>query len=175
MTIDDAYNPERGDNRFTTRRFHGYRLEPVYLAITGQERAEVIAMWRAARAHSDPSVAAHRSREVVMLVRHEGSGELVGVSTVALKPSPGKGRSLYHFRMFLRHEHRQPYLMREVTNGTRDFLRTFPHPSAKPAGMLIVTENRKLMRPGIKRYLERHGYRYGGRGPQGLDVWLAPF
>lgn len=110
-----------------------------------------------------------------MLVRHAASGSLVGVSTVGLKPRPTDGRALYHFRMFLRREHRQPYLMRAVTNGTRDFLRAFRHPSADPAGMLIVTENRKLMRAGIQRYLARHGYQYRGRGPRGLNVWLAPF
>jgi hypothetical protein len=99
---------------------------------------------------------------------------VVGVSTIGLKPGPG-GRSLYHFRMFLRPEHRQPCLMREVANGTRDFLRTFRHPRAEPVGMLIVTENRKLMRAGIKRYLSRHGYDYRGRTPGRLDVWLARF
>jgi hypothetical protein len=77
--------------------------------------------------------------------------------------------------MFLRCEHRRPHLMREGTNAARDFLRGFRHPHANPAGMLIVTENRKLMRPGMKRYLERHGYQYRGRDPRGLDVWLAQF
>ncbi|MBK1629341.1 hypothetical protein CKO31_01045 [Thiohalocapsa halophila] len=110
-----------------------------------------------------------------MLVRPTAGGDLVGVSTVGLKPCPTDGRALYHFRMFLRREHRWPYLMRAVTNGSRDFLRAFRHRSADPAGMLIATENRKLMRAGIKRYLARHGDEYRGRGPRGLDVWLAPF
>jgi hypothetical protein len=107
-------------------------------------------------------------------VRQAVTGAVVGVSTVGLKPGPG-GRPLYHFLMFLRREHRQPYLMREVTNGTRDFLRGFRHPRADPAGMLIVTENRKLVRAGIRRCLARHGYDHRGRTPAGLDVWLAPF
>jgi hypothetical protein len=155
--------------------FRGYRLTPVYLGITDAERAEVIAMWRDARAFRDPSVAEQRSREVVLLVRHAASGDLAGVSTVALKPRPADGRMLYHYRMFLRPEHRQPHLMRAVTNTTRDVLRDFRHPDAEPAGMLIVTENRKLMRPGLKRLLERHGYEYRGRERRGLDVWLARF
>jgi hypothetical protein len=100
---------------------------------------------------------------------------LAGVSTVALKPRPTDGRMLYHYRMFLRPEHRQPHLMRAVTNATRDHLRAFRHPDVAPAGMLIVTENRKLMRPGLKRLLERHGYEYRGRERRGLDVWLTRF
>mgnify|MGYP001826358088 CR=1 FL=1 len=155
--------------------FRGYRLTPVYLAITDAERAEVIAMWRDARAFRDPSVAEQRSREVVLLVRHAACGDLAGVSTVALKPRPTDGRMLYHYRMFLRPEHRQPHLMRAVTNATRDHLRAFRHPDVAPAGMLIVTENRKLMRPGLKRLLERHGYEYRGRERRGLDVWLTRF
>jgi len=82
---------------------------------------------------------------------------------------------LYHYRMFLRPEHRRPHLMRAVTNATRDYLRNFRYPDAEPAGMLIVTENRKLMRPGLKHLLERHGYEYRGRERRGLDVWLARF
>ena len=42
------------------------------------------------------------------------------------------------------------------------------------AGMLIVAENSKLMRPGIKRYFERRGYLYRGRTGRGLNLWLAP-
>ncbi len=173
MTIS---NPsELDDDANSTLRFQGYHLEPVYLSISDQQRAEVIAMWHAARAHTDPSIALQRSTEVVLLVRHEASGELAGVSSVALKPRPSDNRLLYHFRMFLRPEHRRPYLMREVTNGTRDFLKDFTHPSGPAVGMLIVTENRKLMRPGIRAYLSRHGCVFRGRLSSGQDVWLAPF
>lgn len=62
-----------------------------------------------------------------------------------------------------------------VLHQTRNLLGAFRHPDAEPAGMLIVTENRKLMRPGLKRLLERHGYEYRGRERRGLDVWLARF
>jgi hypothetical protein len=58
----------------------------------------------------------------------------------------------------VRRADRVPYLMRAVTNATRDLLRDFPYPEGPLAGLLIETENRKLMRPGIRRYLERHCY-----------------
>jgi hypothetical protein len=77
--------------------------------------------------------------------------------------------------MFLHPADRVPFLMRAVTNATRDLLRGLPHPGGPVAGMLIETENRKLMRPGIRRYFERHGYLYRGRTGRGLDLWLAPF
>ncbi len=62
-----------------------------------------------------------------------------------------------------------------VLNGTRDFLRKFAHPTLKPEGMVLVTENRKLMRPGMQRPFARHGYRYWGKTAWGDDVWAVEF
>jgi len=154
--------------------FHDYRLEAVYLAVGDPQREEIIRFWREQRAVLNPTEAERRSREVVFMVR-DGAGELVGLSTVGLKRLPDEDRPYYAYRMFLRSQDRTPYLMRAVTNATRDFLRDFDHPQLRPAGMLIVTENRKLMRAGIRRYFERHGYRYRGRNRKGLDVWVVEF
>ena len=40
---------------------------------------------------------------------------------------------------------------------------------------VIITENPKLMRPGVYRYFQRQGYLYRGKSVQGLDRWWAPF
>ncbi len=154
--------------------FHDYRLEAVYLAVGATQREEIIHFWREQRAVLNPTEAERRSRQVVFMVRN-GAGELAGLSSVGLKRLPEEDRPYYAYRMFLRQQDRAPYLMRVVTNATRDFLRDFDHPQIQAAGMLIVTENRKLMRTGIRRYLERHGYRYRGRNRKGLDVWVAEF
>ena len=66
-------------------------------------------------------------------------------------------------------------LMWAVTDGTRDFLRDFTHPDALTAGLYLITENPKLMRPGMKRSFQRHGYVYRGKTVHGLDVWVAEF
>lgn len=154
-------------------RFGDYRLEGVYLAASPEQRAEAVAFWLGQGALPHRQAAERRARDLVYLVRRH-DGALAGMSTVGLRTG-ADGRTWYVFRMFLRPEDRAPYLMRAVTNATRDLLRGFEHPQGRPAGMLIVTENRKLMRPGIRRYFERHGYQYGGKTPQGLDLWLAPF
>jgi hypothetical protein len=65
--------------------------------------------------------------------------------------------------------------MLAVPNATRDFLRDFRHPIAQPDGMLLVTENRKLMRPGMRKLFTRHGYHYWGRNAKGEDVWAVEF
>ena len=155
--------------------FHDYRLEAVYLTVGDAQREEIIRFWREQRAVLNPREAERRGRETVFMV-HNGAGELAGLSSVGLKRLLDENWLYYYaYRMFLRQLDRTPYLMRAVTNATRDFLRNFDHPQVRPAGMLIVTENRKLMRAGIRRYFERHGYRYRGRTRKGLDLWVAEF
>lgn len=154
-------------------KFKDYRLENVYLCASAAQRDEVMALWQAHGAVPDPSERARRSHEVVFMTRNP-AGELAGVSTVGLTRL-GDGRVFYAYRMFLRPQDRAPYLMWAVTDGTRDFLRNFPHPQARAAGMLIITENPKLMRPGMKRSFQRHGYDWRGKTAFGLDIWTVEF
>jgi hypothetical protein len=153
--------------------FRDYGLENVYRSASPEQRTEAVAFWLAQSALASRREGERRAGELVYLVRR-ADGALAGMSTAALTAGPD-GRPYFAFRMFLRREDRVPYLMRTVTHATRDFLRALDHPAPRPAGMLIVTENRKLMRPGIRRYFERHGCVFRGRTPRGLDVWLAPF
>ena len=154
-------------------RFNDYLLENVYLRTTDAQRAEIMALWQQEGAVPDPAERARRSREVVFMVRN-AAGELAGLCTVGLTRVPD-GRVFYAYRMFLRPQDRMPYLMWAVTDGTRDFLRGFTHPDTPTAGLYLITENPKLMRPGMKRSFQRHGYSYRGKTVHGLDVWVAEF
>jgi len=154
-------------------RFGDYVLEDVYLCASEEQRRESMAFWLEHKAVSDPNERARRSHEVVVMVRN-GEGELAGLSTVGLT-RVGDGRIFYAYRMFMRPRDRVPYLMWKVTDGSRDLLRNFTHPQGHVAGLLIVTENPKLMRRGMKRDFQRHGYHYQGKTPQGLDVWAVEF
>jgi len=151
--------------------FRNYRLEPVFHAGSPEQRAEAVAFWLALGAIAHRQEAERRAFELVYLVRR-GDGALAGMSTAGVQTG-ADGRTYYAYRMFLRPEDRVPYLMRAVTDASRDLLREFAEP--KPAGMLIVAENPKLMRPGLQRWACRHGYHYRGQTPRGLDLWLAPF
>ncbi len=162
------------ESRPLSLRFRQYRLESVYLDTTAGQRAEISEFWLREHAIADPREAERRAGEVVLMVRRDGSGELAGVSTVALRRLRD-GRLVYAYRMFLREQDRVPHLMRAVTDASRDFLRTFPPPQAPTVGMLIVAESRKLMRPGLRRPFQRHGYRYLCQNRRGQDLWLAEF
>src|SRR5256885_519777 len=141
--------------------FKDYLLENVYLRTTEAQRSEILALWRNERAGIDGANAERSSHEAVFLVR-AASGELAGVSTVALVRLKG-GQRFYSYSMFLRERDRVPYLMITVCDATRDFLRNFRHPVSQPAGMLNVNENPRLMRPGVRKLFARHGYRYWGQ------------
>lgn len=154
-------------------RFKDYLLENVYLRTTDAQRAEIIALWQIEGAGIEGADAERSSREAVFLVRH-CSGELAGVSNVALVRLKD-GRRFYSYSMFLRRRHRVPYLMITVCNATREFLRNFKHPVSQPAGMLNVNENPRLMGPGIRKFFARHGYRYWGQTSRGEDVWITEF
>jgi len=154
-------------------RLKDYRLENVYLHTTESQRSEILGLWRDGGAVLERSQAQRRCREAVFLVR-SASGELAGISEVALVRVKGRGR-FYAYTMFLREWDRVPYLMLSVLNATRDFLRNFTHPRLQPDGMLLVTENRKLMRPGMRKLFYRHGYRYWGRTVRDDDVWAVEF
>jgi hypothetical protein len=157
-----------------SRYFNDYLLENVYLATTEAQRSEILALWRDGGEDLEEVVEADRhSRETVIMVRTV-SGELAGVSGVALVRVKG-GRRFYAYSIYLREQDRVPYLMLAVINATRDFLRHFRHPIAQPEGMLLVTENRKLMRPGVRKLLARHRYKYWGRNAKGEDVWAVEF
>ena len=157
-----------------TLQFRGYLLENVYRITSSEQRAEAVAFWLAQGALASRREAVRRAFEIVYLVRSAG-GTLAGMCTAALRSGAREESSYYAFRMFLRREDRVPYLMRAVTNATRDFLSALEHPEPRPAGMVIVAENAKLMRPGIRRYFQRHGYAFRGTTSAGRDVWLAPF
>ena len=153
--------------------FRGYLLENVYLRTTEVQRAEILALWHNEQAGLKGTDAERSSHEAVLLVRAP-SGELAGVSTVALVRLKN-GQRFYSYSMFLRKRDRVPNLMITVCDATRDFLRTFKHPVSQPVGMLNVNENPRLMRPGARRVFVRHGYRYWGQTSLGEDVWVTEF
>jgi hypothetical protein len=153
-------------------RFKNYRLENIYLRTTQTQRAEILAFWSNSGV-LESGEAEFRGREAVFLVRAP-SNELAGVSDVAVVRVAGR-RRFYAFSLFLRKADRVPYLMITVLDATRDFLSDFTHPISQPEGLLIVTENPKLMRPGLRKILARHGYRYWGKNGRGEEVWVVEF
>ncbi len=154
-------------------RSQDYLLENVFERMTGERCREVIAFWREEQAVTNPAEAARRAPETVLLVRAV-SGQLAGISTAG-KARLHDGRLFYTFRMFLRRSARVPYLMVAVIETTAAILDQNRLERFPAAGMLVITENPKLMRPGIRKLFLRHGYRDYGKTERGLDAWVREF
>jgi len=122
-----------------------------------------------------PTEARARSRcgDVVLVARNP-DGEIVGVSSVYREHFRGAGEVYWFYRMFIRPPDRVPGMMRHMTALTRDHLRGLDVPD-KPRGVIIVTENPKLMRRGMRRVLERLEFTYVGATAKGQDIWQLKF
>ena len=166
-------SPQRPAPKTQGLQFRGYLFENVYLRTTESQRGEIRELWRGGKVVLKEQEAERRSHEAVFLVR-ANSGQLAGISEAGLVRLRG-GRRFYAYTTFLRKSDRVPYLMLAVLNATRDFLREFRHPLAQPEGMVLVTENPKLMRPGVRKLLARHSYCYWGRTTWEEDVWAVEF
>jgi hypothetical protein len=76
--------------------------------------------------------------------------------------------------MFIQPPDRVPGMMRVMTLWAFEVLRDAAMPN-RPAGMVIMTENPKLMRRGMRAMIERGGWRHLGQSRQRQDVWLRRF
>jgi hypothetical protein len=153
--------------------YHGYTIENVYRAVPPGLREEILELWRRNAVIPSREEAVRRVDQVVLAIRNR-AGEVAGVSTVYVGDFREPGDACYFYRMFIQPDDRIPGLMRFVTLRTCDVMRE-RHVAGGPRGVIIVTENRKLMRPGMRRMFERNGYEYMGRDPKGHDVWRALF
>lgn len=150
-------------------KYYDYTLTPVYRQVDDAIADEIIRFWERNNAIPDPAERKRRVTDVVYTIR-TNDGKLVGISSVYIgKVGEETG---YFYRMFIEPSHRRPGMMRHITNSTRDYLKQLSIPN-KPGNMVIVTENPKLMRPGLRRMLRSNGYVYLGKTPQQLDVWKA--
>jgi hypothetical protein len=155
--------------------FHGYRIIEVWQKTTAEQRDEAARFWLSEGAMNDEDQAMQRTRQLVTLVR-DSSGALAGVSTAYLAVLGEIETPHYFYRMFISAGNRRSLLMIRVAQFSQDVLKQSTQEGFElPSGMVIVTENPKIMRPGAQRLLHRHGYRLLGQNGSGQDVWRVGF
>ena len=154
-------------------RVGDYALTPVYRQTTPAVRDEAVAFWFAQGALRESCLAHRRSYELVYIARG-ADGHLAGTTSVSLGRRTREGLNVYDLRIFIARPHRGQVLARELMRHSRDLLQrdSLIHPAA---GLRLFAEDPKLRRPGIRRYLERNGYRYRGPDRKGQDIWYSPF
>lgn len=157
------------------REFHrrGYRLEVVRGRL-GRDTAEaIIQMWLVAGALS-PAEARRRVQEVVCVLR-DPAGKLVGVNTVYAARLPGQERPYHFYRTFLLRTARGiTAVPRCMLRLAVDHLRGTERANGAQ-GLVVVTENPKLMRRGAMTALSELGLERIGRDARGCDVWCLHY
>lgn len=152
--------------------YHDYRMQNVFGEKPEGLRREIVAFWRANRAlRRGEAEAWRRSNEVVLVIRNP-EGEIAGVTSVYA--AAFRGATYYFYRMFIRRGDRVPGMMRFATLETRHFLQR-QHAPGGPKGMIVISENPKLMNPGMRRMMARGGFTDAGKTPKGLDIWRFDF
>ncbi|MCA9261195.1 MAG: hypothetical protein KDA61_18395 [Planctomycetales bacterium] len=149
-----------------------YSLNPVFGHVDERLRKEVFEFWKSNQAIGDPDEAWRRTNQVAIVIRN-AVGDVVGVSTVYVALHTG-GLPYYFYRSFVRPADRVYKLAHRTLLETRELLETLTDPH-KPKGLVIVAENKKLMRKGMRRFLEGSQFVFEGWTATGEGVWKYDF
>ncbi|MEZ0262022.1 MAG: hypothetical protein ACAH80_13505 [Alphaproteobacteria bacterium] len=159
--------------------YNGYRLVPIYRKPDAEAREAVIKLWHANKILPDRKAAEERSKQVVFLII-DPQDNVVGVNTVYVsdfskaKQKPAPAGNFYFYRMFIQPQNRVPNLSFRTLGFTYDFLNALPV-APRPEGLVLVTENPKLKKPGSQRLLKRMGWDTLAQNEMGQFVMKRDF
>lgn len=155
-------------------RYQKYRLVNIFGEPGSPLRQRIIEFWvDSGTLRRDE--AERRGNEIVYVVL-DPDGNPAGVSTVYTDSFRSPADCYYYYRMYIVPAHRIHGMMLFITSLTRDFLRDNNDSAARRMdGMVIVTENPKLMRSGIKQRIRKIGFQIAGRNARGQDIWVSEF
>ena len=150
-----------------------YCIMFVYNCISPELQAKIIDFWKTHNALPASETPEQRVRQVVLVAIDE-HGEVAGLNTVYPGRLDPAGPLLFFYRQFIQAPHRVFGMMRFMTMKAWRMLRDLEMPD-KPGGVVIITENTKLMRRGMVTLFESRGWQRVGRTQQQLDVWRKDF
>lgn len=159
--------------------FKGFQLHDVIEKTTPSIRESVKDFWRRNNilpAEIDPE---ERARQLAMVCLNS-DGEIAGVSTVYKGFLNGHGLTNgspephIFFRTFIQPEDRVPYLVEKITVST--YLALDAKPTMKRfQGMVIIPDNPKLLRPGLRKRFAKEKFEIIGKTQRGIDVYCRYF
>ena len=145
----------------------------VYNNIPPATKEEVFDLWRQ---YSPLTTQMQEKRidQVAYVIKH--NEKVVGVTTSYMQKIMKNNNIYYFFRTFIAPSARGmigarfPDLVRATNQRMQEENRKKP----LALGMIVVTENPKLMQPGFKKIFSREGWQYKGKYRK-QDVWLYPY
>jgi len=147
-----------------------YVIDFVYQNINESLSEEIINLWIENKA-IPLEEAKRRTKEVACIGRNE-EGQLVGVSSVYLQEFPNYGGVYYDYRQFTRQNDRKIILSQRLFHKT---LTSLGELKSNSKGVILVTENTKLLRRSGFRIFERSGMKHIGKNELGQDIWKINF
>ncbi len=129
-----------------------YSVSPVSGRVSEELRREVAAFWLRHGAIPDAKEARRRADELVCVARN-GAGELVGVNTAYVSSLRSVEDRYFFYRMFIRPRDRYLHLCSALVRAAVDTLRERGVSGTTVKGVVLITENPKLMRDSGRRLL----------------------
>lgn len=154
----------------TDEVFSPYRVQRVYGRASDAVRQEIIEFWRRNRALPSNDDGQRRSAEVFYVAR-TASDEIVGVCSIYVADFRNPGNPHYFYRTFIQPSERHSQLAVYMCRRTGELLEAEYVPGS-PKGLVIVTENPRLLRPLMQRRFRAAGYRPAGTDHRGNLVLL---
>ena len=152
------------------QKIMGHYLICVYQKMSLEEQQGVINFWKNNQAVTDPIEAQRRCHEVVYIAC-DLDWNIVGLSTTGITQLKNQGE-YYYFRMFVQPKQRGSYLSVYIFTQTSVYLLQQALKN-QILGLIVVTENKRMMQPGFRRWFKRHHYEYLGLDSKGCDIWLS--
>ncbi len=167
------------ENKDPFRVFNGYRFYNVFGKTTALIRGNVQKFWQANNilpADIDPEA---RARQLAIVCVND-QNHIAGVST-AYKGSLAK-HGVQHvsqepyifYRTFVQPQDRIPYMAETMTVTTYEILNDIAE-MKQFHGMVIIPDNPKLLKPGIRRRFEKENFEVIGQTGRGTDVYCRYF
>jgi GNAT superfamily N-acetyltransferase len=154
---------------------HGISIHFLWGALDQQRKNELVDFWLQHRAIADVREAKRRTQEVVCLAI-DAEDRIAGVSTVYIVPFGPEKTPHWHYRTFVRPDCRLPGIaVRILRASLRCLAQIAASRRGLSAGLVILTENRRLKHPGWHKILIAEGMHYLGVTPDGMDVWKHDF
>jgi len=171
QSIKKEYSIKKFENDFS---IHELELEYVYGNLSQERKEEIFKMWED---HTPLKKEAQikRVEQIVYIIKKDD--HVVGVSTAYLRKPPRREEKYYFFRTFI-----QPDIRGVIGAGFPDILRAtnqrmqeFNDIEPLAGGMVVITENPKLKRPGSRKLFRDGGWKYQGQTEKKQDIWFYSY
>ena len=157
-----------------SRQYGLYTVTCLFENIGEDDRARVIDLWTRNQILPPGESAEQRVNQVVLVARETTSGNVIGVNTVFRAQLNAESPEYYMYRTFIQPGQRVYDLPGFMIGFAFETLNQ-RYCAGKPVGLVFLTDNPKLQRPGTVIQLKRRGWEHLGRGPQGRDLWRKMF